>query len=210
MGGVVYNSAAAEDGHGVRRIAQKRAVERVFREEVPGGPSFVSLRANLFMEELWKGYTRPAILRGKFPFSVPSDRPVYLTSVRDMGRLAGTILLGETGGARDDGRDWAINVASNVLDPRGMADAFARAQGSACVHNRGRLFGLLARLFFRDLHEVIRFYRTSTETTDVEALGELYPGLLTPFEAFLEETRWGDVGLTYEDLSVALPAATRD
>ena len=202
---VVYNSAAAEDGHGVHRIAQKRAVERVFREEVPGVPSFVSLRANLFMEELWKGYTRPSILRGRYPFSVPADRRVYLTSVRDMGRLAGTI-LGETGGGArdDDGRDWAINVASDVLTPRVMADAFANAQGSACVHDRGRLFGLLARLFFKDLHEVIRFYRTSTETTDVEALGVRYPGLLTPFEEFLEETRWGDAGLKYEDLSVTL------
>jgi hypothetical protein len=51
-----------------------------------------SLRANLFMEELWKDYTRPAILKGSFPFSVPSDRPVYLTCVRDMGRLAGKFL----------------------------------------------------------------------------------------------------------------------
>jgi uncharacterized protein YbjT (DUF2867 family) len=198
---VVYNSAAAEDGHGVRRIAQKRAVERVFREEMPGAPPFVSLRANLFMEELWKGYTRPAVLRGRYPFSVPADRPVYLTSVRDMGRLAGTILGGTADDASDYDRDWAINVASDVLTPRGMADAFARAQGSACVHDRSRLFGLLARLFFRDLHEVIRFYRTSTETTDVEALGGRYPGLLTSFEAFLEETRWGDADLTYKDLA---------
>jgi hypothetical protein len=44
------------------------------------------------MEELWKGYTRPAILRVTYPFSVRPDRNVYLTLVRDMGRLARTIL----------------------------------------------------------------------------------------------------------------------
>jgi uncharacterized protein YbjT (DUF2867 family) len=89
---VVYNSAAAEPGHGVRRVQQKHNVERMFREEFPD-IQFTSLRANLFMEELWKGYTRPAILKGTFPFSVPHERKLYLTSVKDMGWLAGKLLL---------------------------------------------------------------------------------------------------------------------
>jgi uncharacterized protein YbjT (DUF2867 family) len=88
---VVLNSAVGEDGHGVQRIQQMHDTERVFREDFAEIP-FTGLRANLFMEEFWKQYTRPSILRGKFPFSVPSDRRIYLTSVRDMGFIAGTCI----------------------------------------------------------------------------------------------------------------------
>ena len=52
-----------------------------------------------------KSYTRPPILKGKYPFSLPPDRAVYLTSVRDMGRLAGACLAsGETPGTAGAGQ----------------------------------------------------------------------------------------------------------
>ena len=85
-----------------------------------------------------------------------------------------------------------------------MAEKFAKTQNSQCVHKRSRFFGLLARLFFKDLYEVIQFYRTSTETTDIDALKYQFPGQLTSFfESFLEETQWVNKKLTYEDLSTA-------
>ena len=96
-----------------------------------------------------------------------------------------------------------INVASEVSTPAGMAEAFAAAQGTPCEHKQARLLRWIARLFLPDLYEVIQFYRTSTETTDVAALERQFPGLLTPFAAFLEETRWGDAEATYEDLAGA-------
>jgi hypothetical protein len=88
---VVYNSAAAPPNHGVQRIQQKHDVEHVFRDTMEKhyvtdnnqqvddnsrSPSnnpliFVSLRANIFMEELWKHYTCPSILTGKYP--LPTD-----------------------------------------------------------------------------------------------------------------------------------------
>ena len=52
---LAFNSAAAEPEHGVKRIAQKHDVEAVLAKELPT----THLRANLFMEELWKSYTRP-------------------------------------------------------------------------------------------------------------------------------------------------------
>ena len=196
------------------------------------------------MEELWKSYTRPPILKGKYPFSLPPDRDVYLTSVRDMGRLAGSRRLrppprpfpdlsgncpagsclagppppadgplDQTSRARCPGHvhdasatslvGRVINVASEVSTPAGMAEAFAAAQGTPCEHKQARLLRWIARLFLPDLYEVIQFYRTSTETTDVAALERQFPGLLTPFAAFLEETRWGDAEATYEDLAGA-------
>jgi len=151
------------------------------------------------MEELWKSYTRPAILKGAYPFSLPSDRPVYLTSVRDMGRLAAACILAEGGAAAaPSGR---VNVASDVLTPLEMSAAFAQAQGSPCRHKKNRFFFYLSRFLLPDLYEVVRFYRTSTETTDVAALGASFPQVqLTPFATFLQETAWGDAEKTYEDL----------
>jgi hypothetical protein len=208
---IVYNSAAAEINHGVKRIEQKHAVERIFADRAATEPqqfTFTSLRANLFMEELWKDYTRPAILKGTYPFSVPADRPIYLTSVRDMGRLAGIILQSSSSSLRKSPYE-CINVASDVLTPREMAEAFSAAQNSPCVHKPSRLFLLVARLFFKDLYEVIRFYRTSTETTNIQALHNRFPGQLTTFAAFLEETQWGNASLTYSDLKTVVesPAA---
>ena len=192
---LVFNSAAAEPGHGVRRIEQKHAVEAAFNAEL-GRPT-THLRANLFMEELWKNYTRPPILKGAYPFSLPPTRPVYLTSVRDMGRLAGAYLIAQPPPAGGE----TINIASDVLTPPQMAAAFAAAQGTPCVHKQARVLRLIARLFLPDLYEVIQFYRTSTEMTNVLSLEMQYPGLLTPFAAFLEETGWGNVSATYEDLA---------
>jgi uncharacterized protein YbjT (DUF2867 family) len=196
---IVYNSAAGEVGHGVYRIQQKHDVEQVFLQDCGSNISFTSLRANLFMEELWKKYTRPAILKGKYLFSVPASRKIYLTSVRDMGRLAGTILQATPGSYPNQ-----INVAGDAMTPVEMADAFAKEQGSPCVHRNSRFFALIVRLFFKDLHEVIRFYKTTTETTDIEALKQQFRGdLLTSFPQFLEETHWGDSELSYEDLGAA-------
>lgn len=218
---IVYNSSAAEKNHGIHRIQQKHDVETVFRDMIHAiGKNgnhecvFASLRANLFMEDFWKKYTRPSILDGKFPFSIPSDRKVYLTSVRDMGRLAAMILLrgsGGNGGEDEDGI-MIINVASDILTPHEMAQTYAKVQGSKCIHTRNHFFALLARLFFKDLHELMRFYSTSTEETDVEALKHRFPEVrLTSFEDFLVETNWKNRELTYEDywlMDMLLPRST--
>jgi hypothetical protein len=119
-----------------------------------------------------------------------------------MGRLAGTVLQQQQLTIGNDVCN--INVASDKLTPPMMAEKFAQAQNSRCVHKRSRFFGLLARLFFKDLYEVIQFYRTSTEITDIDVLKNQFTGVqLTSFESFLEETQWGDKTLTYEDLSTA-------
>ena len=226
---VVYNSAAGELDHGVKRIQQKQDVERIFLEEYPDIP-FTSLRANLFMEELWKSYTRPSILeKGKFPFSTTSDRKIYLTSVRDMvsfkkktkksvpvrivcksffhslitiitilkGRIAGTCIAQEMEVSN------IINIAGDVLSAEEIASAFATAQNKPCKHSQGKIFGLISRLFFRDLYEVIRFYRHSTEMTDIPALTSKFQGYLTltDFASFLKETEWGNTDRTFDTFS---------
>jgi uncharacterized protein YbjT (DUF2867 family) len=204
---IVFNSAAGEKGHGVRRIQQKHEVENVFIEH--NEINFTSLRANLFMDELWKEYTRPSILKGVYPFFIPSDRPIYLTSVRDMGRIAGKILLNQQPMqmASTKFHHRIMNVAGDVLTPNQMAEAFAKEQKSPCKHKQRRIFALIVGLFFRDLNEIIQFYRCSREKTDINMLNVEFPSLLTTFPSFLSETNWSDRNLSFESLQL-LPFLT--
>jgi hypothetical protein len=194
---VVYNSAAsAPKDQTVYRIQQKHAVEHVFRtEQYKHIFSFTALQANLFMEELWKceglyetgHFERQVSLFGT---SQSTHLPHFGT---DMGRLAGTILLQQSSTSSRTNNDQSvvaseiINVASDVLTPTEMADAFGMAQQGSprVVHDPSRFFALVARLFLKDLYEVICFYRTSTATTDIAALQNQFPEApLTSFAGF--------------------------
>jgi hypothetical protein len=50
---------------------QKHAVEDVL---LGAGLPGLMLEATMFMEEFWKRYTRPGLLKGTFTFSLPADR----------------------------------------------------------------------------------------------------------------------------------------
>ncbi len=199
---VVFNSAVGEPGHKVARIQQKHDAEDIYNEKfIPKGIRFTALRANLFMEELWKDISgRPKILAGKFSFALPPDRKIYLTSVRDMGRLAGRILQSDArSGPSATTFMRRINVASDYLTCREMSIAFAAAQGTPCTFSRARWIEVLSWLFFRDLYSIIHYYQTMTEPTDIEALKREFPGDIQSFPEFLSDTRWGDASRKYDD-----------
>ena len=202
---VVYNSAAGAVDHGVARIQQKHDVEAIFAgRERPC--RVTSLRANIFGEELWKEYTRPRILSGEYPLPVNRWRKIYLTSVRDMGRLAGTIIAKDTGDGGDSGTTATttlrvINVAGGHMSGPRIARAFGRAQGSECRHVNNRELTKMAKESFPDLYEQIHFLQTSKERTNIRALKRQFPGLISSFDEFLEESQWGDPERTFEDLS---------
>ena len=193
---VVLNSAAAEKDHGVERIQQYHDTETVLFARRPR-LAVTALRANLFMEEFWKVYLRPGIRKnGRYGMSVPSGRRLYLTSVRDMGRIAGSCISSP---ADDPAGGGPVNVAGDVLTAAQIAEAFGRSQGSPAVaHSPQRFLAVFCRFFFPELYELIRFYRTSTETTDVEGLRARFPGLVTDFPSFLDETEWENEELSYE------------
>ncbi|PNH00054.1 hypothetical protein TSOC_014138 [Tetrabaena socialis] len=68
---VLYNSSGGRGcGYGISQMEQKHQVEDVLAAALPT----VALQATLFMEELWKRYTRPGILAGTFTWSTPSDK----------------------------------------------------------------------------------------------------------------------------------------
>ncbi|CAB9503312.1 NmrA-like family [Seminavis robusta] len=208
---IVYNSAAAHEDHGVARITQKHDVENVFQNLVQthnnkddnGKLSFTALRCNIFMEELWKVYTRPTILKGRYPLPVRGKRKIYLISVRDLGKLAGSIIRNSGSNNPDEASSFTetINIAGDYLSAKEIAQAFGSAQGTPCEHYNPRLMTLKAWWKFPELYEQIRFIQTFTVQTDVEALKGRFPGMLTSFADFLEETQWGNKELSFSDFS---------
>jgi uncharacterized protein YbjT (DUF2867 family) len=190
----VYNSAGGADRNsGVSHIEQKYKVEQVLKA---AGLPTTMLRACLFMEEFWKKYTRPSILKGVFRFSIQPDKPIHLITTKDMGRVAAYVLKNSSEYIGQE-----IELAGDVLTPVEMAEAFSRVQGIPVVYKQipPWIFLLLLR---KELFNLIKWYRTKGYQADVQRLREQdFPGLLTTFNEFLEQTNWADQELTYESLS---------
>lgn len=189
----VYNSSGGVDRNsGIAHIEQKFQVEQVLKQ---AGLPTTMLRACLFMEEFWKRYTRPAILKGTFSFAVPPDRPLHLITTKDMGRVAAYVIKHRSSYV---GRE--IELAGDRLTPQQMAEAFAQAQGKPVAYKEIPPWIFLL-LFRKSLFDLIQWYRQAGYQADVEYLREQeFPGLLTPFQEFLAETHWANATLTYEDL----------
>ncbi|MEB3358346.1 MAG: NmrA/HSCARG family protein [Synechococcales bacterium] len=188
----VYNSAGGGDRNsGIPHIEQKYQVEQILQQ---AGLPTTMLRACLFMEEFWKPYTRPSILKGSFSFAVQPNKPLHLLATKDMGRVAAYVMK-----HRSQYLGQAIELAGDVLTPPQMAAAFSRAQGSPVVYKEVPpwIFLLLLR---KSLFDLIQWYRNQGYQADVPHLRETFPGLLTTFDEFLEETNWADATLTYRDL----------
>jgi len=203
---IIYNSSAAAKDHGVTRIQQKHDVETILSKR--RRCHVTSLRANLFGEELWKHYTRPEILQGRYPLPCNRWKKIYLTSVRDMGRLAGTII------AREEVEDMnnkqissstsirIINVAGDRLSGPQIAQCFTKAQGSKVRYYNNHKLTKMAKKSFPDLYEQIKFLQTNQEKTNIRNLKREFPGInITSFEEFLEETKWSDCDRKFDDLS---------
>jgi len=154
------------------------------------------------MEELWKTYTRPGILTKRtYAFSVRRDKPLCLTSVKDMGAAAARCAV--EGVAPES----PLDVVSDVLTPAEIAAAFGAAQGEAVRHRQAWLLYVLSRALLPELHQIMRFYRTTDFGGNAARRNELLeafetPPKLQPFAAFLAETRWADAERTYEDLAL--------
>lgn len=178
----VYNSAGGAERHsGIPHIEQKYKVEQILQQ---AALPTTMLRACLFMEEFWKSYTRPSILKGKFPFSVQPDKPLHLITTKDMGRIAAYMMQHST---TYIGR--AIELAGDVLTPQQMAAEFSRVQGRPVVHQEIPPWIFLL-LFRKSLFDLIQWYRNQGYQADVQQLRTEFPGLLTTFQEFLVETDW--------------------
>lgn len=187
----VYNSAGGADRNsGIGHIEQKYKVEQILKQV---GLPITILRACLFMEEFWKKYTRPSILKGVFRFSIQPDKPLHLITTKDMGCVAAYVMKHPS---QYIGRE--IELAGDMLTPIQMAEAFSKVQQMPVVYKEipAWIFLLLLR---KELFALIQWYRTKGYQADVKRLREEeFPGLLTTFGEFLEETDWANTELSYE------------
>lgn len=189
---LVYNSAGGADRNsGIPHIEQKYKVEQIF--QAANLPTTM-LRACLFMEEFWKKYTRPSILKGAFPFSIQPNKPLHLITTKDMGRVAAYVIQHPS---QYIGRE--IELAGDVLTPKQMAEAFSQAQGIKVTHKETPAWIFLL-LWQKELFDLIQWYRHKGYQANVQQLRTEFPGLLTTFSEFLEETNWANPELTYENL----------
>ncbi|KAG2432221.1 hypothetical protein HXX76_009140 [Chlamydomonas incerta] len=167
------------------------------------------------MEELWKRYTRPGILKGAFTWSSPGGRPIQLVAARDLGLAAGTLLAAggvevpPAAAAAGEGgapalRLRSIELAGDELSPEQMCATFAKVQGSPVRHNRAPAwpFWFLAR----DVWRISKFLTERGYQADVAACRQQFPGMLT-LEEFLIRTGWADPSRTFED-GIAFAAAS--
>ncbi|OUL22310.1 NmrA/HSCARG family protein [Nostoc sp. 106C] len=188
---LVYNSAGGADRNsGIPHIEQKYGVEQIFKA---AGLPTTMLRACLFMEEFWKKYTRPSILKGVFPFSIQPNKPLHLITTKDMGRVAAYVIQHPS---QYIGRE--IELAGDVLTPTQMAEAFSQAQGIKVTHKETPAWIFLL-LWQKELFDLIQWYRHKGYQADVQQLRTEFPGLLTTFSEFLEQTNWANPELTYEN-----------
>lgn len=189
----VYNSAGGADRNsGIGHIEQKYQIEQILKQ---AGLPTTMLRACLFMEEFWKQYTRPSILKGSFPFSVQPNKPLHLITTKDMGRVAAYVIKHPE---KYIGKE--IELAGDVLTPKQMAEIFSQVQGIPVKHKEVPAWIFLL-LFRKELFDLIMWYRNQGYQADVKQLREEeFPRLLTTFREFLEETNWADRELTYESL----------
>lgn len=189
---LVYNSAGgAERNTGISRIEQKYQVEQIFKQ---AGLPTTMLRACLFMEEFWKKYTRPSILKGRFSFAIQPEKLIHLIANQDMGRVAAYVMQNSN---QYIGRD--IELAGDVLSPIEMTAAFSQAQKTTVVYKETPAWIFLL-LFRKELYDLIQWYRNQGYNADVKQLRQEFPELLTTFSEFLEQTNWANPALTYKDL----------
>lgn len=189
----VYNSAGGvERNTKVSHIQQKAQIEQIIKAaNLPA----TMLRACLFMEEFWKKYTRPGILKGSFKFSIQPDKPLHLITTKDMGRIAAYVIKNP-----DKYIGKQIELAGDVLTPSQMAEAFSQAQQTKVIHKEVPSWIFLLFLQ-KELYNIIQFYRNQGYQADVNQLRKEFPGLLTTFAEFLQQTDWGNKELSYETMN---------
>lgn len=93
-----------------------------------------------------------------------------------------------------------IELGGDMLTPKQMTEEFSKVQGMPVVYKEVPSWIFLL-LFRKELFDLIQWYRNKGYQADVKRLREEeFPGLLTTFSEFLQETQWANQELTYESL----------
>jgi len=74
-------------------------------------------------------------------------------------------------------------------------------QGTKVRYYNNHQLTKMAKKSFPELYQQIKFLQTNKETTNIRKLKREFPGLITSFEEFLEETKWSNCDRMFDDLS---------
>lgn len=72
-----------------------------------------------------------------------------------------------------------------------LAEAFSQAQGTSVIYKETPAWIFLF-LFQKELYALIQWYRHKGYQADMQSLRQEFPGLLTTFDEFLQETNWAN------------------
>ena len=121
-----------------------------------------------------------------------------MTSVKDMGRLAGIIIARDNDAQQQSSNDAntttstlrILNVAGDRLSGPQIAKVFGNAQKETVKYYNNRELTKMAKESIPDLYEQIHFLQTNKEKTNIRSLKEEFPGLITSFPEFVDETKY--------------------
>jgi len=190
---VTYNSVDGCDRNsGVPHMEHVYQVEQILNKlGIPNTP----IRATLFMEEWFKAYTRPAILKGQFSVTHSPNFVQQYTAVRDMGYVCGQIFKNP-----DKYIGTVVKLASDQLSSLEMAEHFSSAQTTPVVFKEMDLAIFRNNPQSVELVKLIDWYNEHSHQVDIAAANAEFPGLWN-MATFLEETHWGNPSATYENFS---------
>lgn len=182
---VVYNSCGGPDilpDDSPSLMIQKRKIENIYSVI----PTTVNIRPTLFMEELWKEYTRPYILEGYLPFAnISPDVKIQLVSVYDVGKCSAYILRHPK-----SIYSTTIELAGDELSVQEICDAFSHIQNNSVIHSV--IPNWILWLCNHELYKIQKFLNNTGYSANITNNHPIFKFHFLTFEQFLEFTNWNN------------------
>lgn len=166
VGHVVLTSAAhADRATGVPHYDSKHVIERHLQAS---GVPWTVIAPAAFMDNYADGWTLESLREGTFAWPMPSGLPLTLIPAADIGAFAALALQrrAEFAGRR-------VDIASDELTPRAMADVLAVALGRPVAHHEVPLD--VVRRHSDDLAAMFGYFATHGLAVDIAALRRDHP-----------------------------------
>ncbi|MCB5182321.1 NmrA/HSCARG family protein [Streptomyces antimicrobicus] len=166
LGHVVLTSAAHADRRtGIPHYDSKFLIEQHL---YASGLTWTVIGPAAFMDNYTTGWSLDSLREGSFAWPMPADRPLTLVCARDIGAFAALALQ-----RRDVFAGRRIDIASDELDPAGIAAALATAAGRPLTHQQVPLD--VVRGYSTDLAAMFAYFDESGLDVDIPTLRRDFP-----------------------------------
>jgi uncharacterized protein YbjT (DUF2867 family) len=171
----VFSSVGAADKKtGIPFFESKREIELYIRRQ--GIPATI-FRPVSFMANYLRPDARKAILEGVFRSPSPPEGKLQLLALEDLGEFVAIALENP-----DDWRGREMEIASDELTMRGIADTFARVLGHSVRYEQTPVAE--TRKMGESMYKMALWHMTHDFQADLKELRSIYP-MLTGFEQWL-------------------------